>query len=188
MQNDIFGKIWSDAIKKFVLISSFLMIVGCFLPGISMSGTSATWLNTQNYGFLFLLAAIDVGVSLFVSGTLSFYVLAGGIAVAVFLVGINLMNLLRAVDYGASLSIGFYLYIIGIALGAYALYLKNAQNKGKQAVKINLKPFVTKETLPPVETPAPKVVGSNIIFCPVCGAQNDASSNFCVKCGAKLPH
>jgi hypothetical protein len=187
MQNDMFGKIWSDAVSKFVLISSFIMIVSCFLPGISMSGTSATWLDTRNYGFLFLLAGIDVGISLFVSGALSFYVLAGGIVAAAFLVGINLMDLLRAVDYGANLSVGFYLYIFGIALGGYALYLKNAQSKGKQAVKINLKQFVAKEALPPVETQAPKVVG-NVVFCPACGAPNDPSSNFCVKCGAKLPH
>ena len=187
MQNDIFGKIWNDAVKKFVLISSFIMIVSCFMPGISMNGTSATWLDTRNYGFLFLLAGIDVGVSLFVSGTLSFYVLAGGVVAAGFLVGINLMDLLRAVDYGANLSIGFYLYIFGIALGVYALYLKNAQSKGKQAVKINLKQFVAKENLPPVEMSTPKVY-DNVVFCPVCGAKNEASANFCMKCGAKLPH
>ena len=187
MEQDVFGKIWSDNVKKFVLIAALMMIIGSFLPGISMNGTSATWLDTKNYGFLFPLAGVVAGASLFLNGHTAFYLMTGGIAVAGFLVGINLMDLLRAVDYGATLSIGFYVYIAGIALGAYALYLSNAQQKGKSAVKLNLKPLITKENLPAPEAPQVKLE-TNAKFCPQCGTKNEVSSNFCVKCGTKLPN
>ncbi|KAF0226718.1 MAG: hypothetical protein FD133_1119 [Erysipelotrichaceae bacterium] len=187
MENNFFEKIWNNPIKRLILIAALLMIVGCFIPGITMNGTSATWLDTKNYGFLFVLAGVGVGVSIFVNDPIALYVLTGGVSVGGFLVGINLLDLMRATDYGANLSFGFYSYILGILLGVYVLYLKSAQSKGKAAVKINLKPIVTKETLPTLDPHAPKVE-SNTLFCPKCGAKNDTTSNFCFKCGSKLPH
>lgn len=185
MENDFFEKIWNDNFKKIILISALMMIIGSFIPGIQMNGTSGSWLDTKNYGFLFPLAGVAVGSSLFIAGSMAYIVLLASLAVAGFLVGINLMDLFRAVDFGATLSIGFYVYIGGIAVGAYAWYLNNAQLKGKSAIKFDFKPLITKETFTKSNSEE-KPLDTNVIFCPQCGTKNDTKSNFCVQCGTKL--
>lgn len=186
MQKSSFDSIWQNPQKRLLLLGGLLMIISCFLTGLSSPFGKGTWLTVPNYGFLFLIAGIAVLVSTFLPEPIDYYVALAGVGSGSFLVVINyITELTQYIDAGASLQMGFYGYILGAALTAYAVYWKFQIANNKQPVK--LKSPLIKEAQPKASVTSPAPPASEAArFCPQCGHPNALTANYCTKCGTKL--